>query len=468
MATVKITLDKRASHQNRDGTYPLVLRLGHKSKTRDIPFNIHLFEGQYDNETGMIAGILNAKRHSKRIQKTFADADLWIDENAPEIKLWSIDKLKDEIERQFFNKQFDLTLLNHGAKYLYRLHKENRSPTAKSYEDALKAFVRYQMTLVGQSIEDTIKTLFDDLLENKAQVTQHNWLEQLQGLTVKNEFARYDMPIKAIDPELMKDFKAWMSNKYSKNTVGIYLRSLNAIMNDASDSHADLRHHRPLANIKKGSYENPTEDLDMHEVNLIRQLQFKEGTSKFHARNYALMMFNNMGLNFFDLALIRVFQFDGERINYTRKKTESEGDHFGVKQPQEALDIINYYIQDKEPDDYLFPIMPKDTPPQRLFRVKNDRLGWFNRHIQEIAKMAGIKKRVRSYSFRDTWMNIGLQLGIDIRKLSKGLGHSSVQVTEKHYAALIQQTLFDEINAKITEASFKSPKPAKPDTLKPE
>ncbi|TRX61458.1 tyrosine-type recombinase/integrase [Fulvivirga sp. M361] len=73
--------------------------------------------------------------------------------------------------------------------------------------------------------------------------------------------------------------------------------------------------------------------------------------------------------------------------------------------------------------------------------------------------MAGIYKRVRSYSFRDTWMNIGLQLGIDIRKLSKGLGHSSVQVTEKHYAGLIQQNLFDEINSKITKASYKKPSP---------
>ena len=98
----------------------------------------------------------------------------------------------------------------------------------------------------------------------------------------------------------------------------------------------------------------------------------------------------------------------------------------------------------------MFPILPLDTPVHRIYRVKNDKIIWFNRNLKTIAKMVGIEKRITSYTVRDTWTNIGLDLGIDIRQISSGLGHSSVQVTEKHYGKVIQEKILDEINARIT------------------
>ena len=59
-------------------------------------------------------------------------------------------------------------------------------------------------------------------------------------------------------------------------------------------------------------------------------------------------------------------------------------------------------------------------------------------------------KKITTYTLRDTWTNIGLDLGIDIRKISSGLGQSSVKVTEKHYGKSMTEKMLDEINAKIT------------------
>jgi len=77
-------------------------------------------------------------------------------------------------------------------------------------------------------------------------------------------------------------------------------------------------------------------------------------------------------------------------------------------------------------------------------------LGWFNKHLRSLAAKADIPKDVTSYSARDTWTNIGLGMGIDIRKISAGLGHSSIEVTNKHYGASIQEKILDEINLRIT------------------
>ena len=65
MATVKVTLDTRKNCQDKDGKFPLVLRIGHKRKTRDISFDIHLLDTQFNSDTGEIKGIVNAVRKTK-------------------------------------------------------------------------------------------------------------------------------------------------------------------------------------------------------------------------------------------------------------------------------------------------------------------------------------------------------------------------------------------------------------------
>ncbi len=437
MATVKIKLDKRKSSQTKEGKFPLVLRIEHQSMTRDIPFNIHLKPNQYNKDTGVIKGITNAVRHSKRTQKKYRDIDLWLDENYELIKLWSIKNLKLELERKFFNKQSTLSVLNHGAKYLGRLILEDRHSTASSYQDALKYLIKYRMKLARKSDKVIIKSLY-----------QRDTKGELQ---VKDEYQEFDLPIKALDSGFAKDLRAYLTNRFdSKNTVNIVLRSLQAILNDAADTIDELKDHRPFAKIKKSSFENAPVALTMEEINLIRGLTFVKDAPLFHVRNYFLFMFNNMGMNFYDLALIKVFQFEDDRVKYFRKKTLYEGDYFSIKQNDESLAIIEHYIKGKEKQDYLFPLIPNGTPTNRIHRVKNDKIVWFNRYLKTIAKMVGIEKNVSSYTVRDTWTNIGLDLGIDIRQISSGLGHSSVKVTEKHYGKVIQEKILDEINARIT------------------
>ncbi|MCK5677037.1 MAG: phage integrase SAM-like domain-containing protein [Flavobacteriaceae bacterium] len=436
MATIKITFDKRASNTTKDNKYPLVLRIGHKRKTRDIPFNLHLKKNQYDFNTNKILGILNAVRHTKRTRKMFSDVDLWIDENEGRIKNWEMERLKQEIEQRFFKKSPSRTILNYGGVYLYRLRMENRFSTASSYEDALKALIKFRKHLKGQDDTILIKTLYqikDDKMIH---------LEDYENL---------DMEIKAMDYGFLRNFKAYMSNRFkSKNTPAIHLRSLQAIMNDACKVFEDLKDHKPLSSIKKQSFENAPAPITLDNINTIRNLKLEFDTPIWHNRNYLLFMFNNMGMNFFDMAIVKRFQFEDNRIKYIRKKTHNEGDYFSVLQNNESLKIINYYLNEQKDNDYLFPIIPKTTTPERLHVVNNAKVKTFNKYAAKIAALAGISIKITTYTLRDTWTNIGLDLGIDIRKISSGLGHSSVQVTEKHYGKSVSEKILDEINAKIT------------------
>ena len=366
-----------------------------------------------------------------------------MDDNKAEIKLWDIAKLKDVIERKFFKKQSELSLLEHAGNFFYRMSKSDQFKTISTYEDGLKIFVKYQMKLAKENDFAIIKTLYE---ENRK-----------DAFNLKSEYKKYDIPIKAFDVELAKNFQAYMSGRVkSKNTVGIHLRSVQSILNDAEGSFQELKGHKPLEGIKKKSTANELIILTMDEIESIRGLSFEENTSKFHVRNYFLFMFNNMGMNFMDVALAKVHQYDDQYFSYTRKKTESEGDFFCIEQSEENRAIIEYYIKDKQKDDYLFPLIPKDTPKERIHRVESDKRKWFCNHIKDIAKMLEIDKNLTTYTPRDTWTNIGLEMGIDIRKISSGLGHSTIDVTQKHYSQSVQAKLLNEINAQIT----KSPEPS--------
>ena len=189
MATIKITFDKRSSNTTKDKKYPLVLRVGHQRKTRDISFNLHLRENQYNFRTGKITGILNAVRHTKRTRKIFSDIDLWIDEHDGEIRNWEMERLKSEIEQHFFKKAPSRTILNHGGVYLHRLRLENRFSTASSYEDALKSLVKFRKSMKGKDDRALIKTLFE-IKDGK--------------MLPLSEFKDFDMEIKAIDYSFVK------------------------------------------------------------------------------------------------------------------------------------------------------------------------------------------------------------------------------------------------------------------------
>ncbi len=398
MAKITVMLDVREKSRIQGDKYPLVLRIGHKSTSCTIGFEHELRQDQYNQDSMTISGIQNAKTYSARVQKKYGDINLWLDVNRGIIKLWSINQLKSEIEKRFFDEQITLLFFNHAAKFLHQKYVAGDYPTVDTYHDSLKVFVKHQMKQARKDDQITIKSLFN--------------ISREEGFTVLPEYQRYDIPLKVLNASLVNDFKTYLDMRMkSYNSVAMHLRNLQSIVNNAGKFNDELKGHKPFEGIPKTSKANAQVVLTLDEIALIRQAQFIENSSAFHSRNYFLFMFDNMGMNFVDLAMLKVNQFDGERINYTRQKTKAEGDHFSIKQIPEALEILEFYTANKELTDYIFSIIPKDIPEERIHRVKDDRRNTFNKKIKKICHELGINKSVTSYTARDTWTNLGLEMG---------------------------------------------------------
>lgn len=52
-------------------------------------------------------------------------------------------------------------------------------------------------------------------------------------------------------------------------------------------------------------------------------------------------------MNFYDVALAKVSQFDGERFSYNRKKTEREGDYFSICRMTKILKSLTMKLSEK-------------------------------------------------------------------------------------------------------------------------
>jgi len=59
------------------------------------------------------------------------------------------------------------------------------------------------------------------------------------------------------------------------------------------------------------------------------------------------------------------------------------------------------------------------------------------RTIEVVCKLAGVNGR-NPHRFRDTFSVSLLQNGVDIRRVSLLLGHTSIQTTERHYAPYVE------------------------------
>ena len=79
-----------------------------------------------------------------------------------------------------------------------------------------------------------------------------------------------------------------------------------------------------------------------------------------------------------------------------------------------------------------------ETAP--FFRVSNQ---YFNRSLKELAKLAGIKKKITSHVARHTFASI-LAPRVEVTVLKKLLGHSNLKMTEI-YVHLSKKAMVDEL-----------------------
>lgn len=410
MAKVHLKLDTRKNRQKKDGTFPLVLSLHHNSKSRPIGLKYSFNLEDWDTENLVPLNIKNSKHIGAKLESYLMKARVFINEYILDLEFWTIQELKTRIEAEIFSTSKSTT----RTKLKYTAMKSESVSLTEFAESQIQRLRLAKRNGSAESLKDSISRL-----------------RAFSGLD-SISFAQ-------VDVLFLENFTAYCYSRDNKaSTIHTYLKPVRKLFNDAISLKLISSEIFPFDAFKiPKSAKTKNRALRLEDIEAIRRIELKPDSAIWNARNYFLFMFNNMGINFIDLAKLKKDQlintkYDGDgnliegRITFSRSKTS---DSFSIKLTDESIRILNHYrVGDKAKEDFIFQYGYEETEVGRK-RYKQHRKR-LNKKLKDIAELAGLDEPLTTYYARHSWATIAKRKMIPVTMISEALGHSDLKTTQ--------------------------------------
>ena len=246
---------------------------------------------------------------------------------------------------------------------------------------------------------------------------------------------------------MLIQFETWhLAKGNSINSLGVYMRSLRAIYNKGVKAGVVPKElPYPFAEYKIKTKPTAKRAISYESVKKIMDLELSESHPCFHERNIFVASFLAYGMNYADLAMLKLSHVADGRLTYHRQKT---GKIYDIKITPQLDEILSYYMKGKTTDDFIFPIVKRDSSELQYRDVMWARRR-YNVKLKEIGKLAGLDTPLTSYVARHTFASLANHQGIPVSAISHMLGHSDLKTTQVYLESLSSKAL-DEYNLVIT------------------
>jgi integrase/recombinase XerD len=270
---------------------------------------------------------------------------------------------------------------------------------------------------------------------------------------------RSNLSFEAITADFLIEYENWMIGKgKSKTTVGIYLRALRAIFNEAI---AEGNISQDIYPFGKKKYQIPAgrnikKALSLSDIGKIYYYELEtmhEGEAR--AKDFWLFSYFANGMNIKDIALLKGKNIQGDYIVFERAKT--------LRSTRSNPKPISIYITDDmrkiiqkwgnaplSPDTYLFPIINLDADAVRQRLQIQQFIKVINTWMKYIAEKTGIEKSVTTYAARHSFSTVLKRSGASVEFISEALGHTDVKTTESYLDSFendIKRTFAEKLTA---------------------
>jgi len=257
-----------------------------------------------------------------------------------------------------------------------------------------------------------------------------------------------------ISPEYLHGYEQWMLKKgNSVTTIGIYLRSLRAIINNAIQEGNMKLEQYPFGRRKyliPGS-KNIKKALTLQDISKLYYYPAPPEGAEDKARDFWIFSYLASGMNFKDICLLRGSNIQQDIIVFHRAKTErtkrSKPVPIVVVLNDDLRRIISKWGNPNSlPDDYIFPILVAGmTGKEQRDKIKQFTKNT-NKWLNKICAKVGITARVTTYAARHSFSTILKNSGTPIEYIKDSLGHSSTLTTESYLS-----TYPDAVKRKFSE-----------------
>ena len=438
--TSKIVL--RQYRAKNDGTYPLAIRLTIERKTAYISMGLSLPEKEWDAKNQRLKPsskfVDNTTRFNNLIRKQFAKVndvctalldkgillELDIREIAKFLK-WALKNDSEDIQNAIDDLVGGQTIEIATGSTTMQLRQTKDVLTYLA--SCMKDFKKAGRDGYAKSHEDLIYKL----------KSFH------KGKTLRFEQINFVF-LKKLETQHLSD-----GNGYGG--LAVYLRTLRARYNDAIREGLVHKKHYPFSEytIKKGSPDRKALSDDGFEK--LLSVNLEGNIAEERARDLFLVSYYLRGMNWMDMALMRVSQLNPEwsRISYQRQKT---GRRYNIALHPKLLTIIQKYIvkEKAQPDDFVFPILTQDIDKNDYYDVIKEKRNTLNRTLGRVGQKIGAPN-ISFYSARHTYATRSKRKGVPTSAIQDALGHSTEQTTqiylesfEDHIIDAYDEMLFSE------------------------
>lgn len=344
-----------------NGKHKIRVALSHNSNTRYIPTDVIISDGEFKD--GMVVNRDDASHLNVKLRNILNYYQNIIDETMQLGSYTCSEVIKLLLkEHRYSNAKFSDAM----KEYLEELKEEERYKSEKLYRLACESFIR------------ECGNIFLNMITEKD----------------------------------IKTFRRNLEKRHlSPTTVRIYMTLVKVVIHFAEKRKMCKFEDNPFEDVSTPSANVRELDLTIREIKAIRDLE----APKYNicvARDIFMLSYYLGGMNLVDMLEV---DFRKNYIEYYRQKTKNKkhGESktaFSI-QP-EARDIINKYMKKNG----------------KLVFGKYDTFGKaysvISRKMDELAELAGIRKRVVFYSARKSFVQHGFDLGIALETLEYCIGQS--------------------------------------------
>lgn len=410
---MRISFYLRASSTDATGYAPLYLRISHRGTQRYITLDLKVLASRWSDERQEVSrSHPDAERLNAFLGRTLSEAREIVSRMKTKGMLITADRVREQIAGELFAEEDEAQELDFIAfvdRELEGYRRREQRGTYKAYSSVWAKFKEFY----------------------------------------EAEYGRSDLPFSRVDVRLVRDFRTYCYEvrKNNPNTTGKALSVLRtfvrAAMKDGHISRADY----PFEHITIDSNPVDKKKLTPEQIDRIAALELPEESRLAEVRRWFLWAYYTGGMRFSDVATLQRKHIRNGRIYYRMEKTS---DRVGVPLVESAQAILEHYSdrpQGKEA--WVFPIMDGIEPGDRaaIHQRKERQNALANKRLQKIADEAEIDQRISFHMARNAaaWKAYK-ELG-DIYKVSKFLGHSSVQQTEEYLQGFEDDSLDDDFRS---------------------
>lgn len=398
MASANLFIDK--SNPNKDGLYPVCIRICHMRKQWPVGLKVYATIKDYEKA-------LSDKGTLTEAQKLLRGGLIEKRKKAQAI-LDGLDIItKDTFKHAFFNEvdivkiSSLLDMESQFKSYIDELRNQEQISTVRMYEYALEQFLKYKP---NPNLQD-------------------------------------------IDKSYLQGFENWIKNEGGTlSTASIHLRCLRRIFNRCIKSKKLNSKHYPFEDFVP--YAGRKSKDVLYPAQVEQFLKYEPKTEAGHrAKAFWFFSFLANGMNPKDIMSLKYSNLKGDMLSFIRQKTSrtrKEAEEITLFLHPYAEDVIKNYGNPKKGDCYIFPLFNDCKTEADRFEVLKEWKRQQNKILGRMAKHMGLDKLNLGLARHSMATSLAMK-NISINVISGMLGHSRLTTTQ-HYIKSIPDEAMRKIN----------------------